>query len=187
MQAILPIALHFVYFFNCKMTNYFKLFNIGESFIVNAAELKRQFLLLSKQYHPDFFVAASDSEKEEALQLSASINKAYKILSNVNSTIEYVLALNGILEKDEKYNLPQDFLMEMMEINEQLIDAKLDNDVATLETLRTQISNLQTKIYAPIKDYIETYNENLYSQEGMLQVKEYYFKMKYLERLKESL
>jgi molecular chaperone HscB len=50
-----------------------------------------------------------------------------------------------------------------------------------------QIDVIKSEIYKPIKDYVETYNENLYSQEGLLQVKEYFFKLKYIERLKQHI
>ncbi|MFY8129288.1 MAG: Fe-S protein assembly co-chaperone HscB [Chitinophagaceae bacterium] len=169
------------------MVNYFKLFNIKEAFLINQSELKQQFLLLSKKYHPDFFVNATEDEKEEALQISAAINKGYKILSNSVSTMEYVLELNGIKEKDEKYNLPQDFLMEMMELNEQIMDAKLEQNKDVLSNCLTKIETIKDDIYKPIKTYVETYNENLYSQEGLLQVKDYFFKLKYLERLTQNI
>jgi len=36
------------------------------------------------------------------------------------------------LEEDEKYELPKDFLMEMMVLNEQLTDAKMEEDPAEI-------------------------------------------------------
>jgi molecular chaperone HscB len=167
--------------------NYFKLFGISEAFVIDQVALKQQFLLLSKKYHPDFFVNSSEIEKEEALQKIATINKGFKILSNTNETIEYVLLLNGILNPSEKYNLPNDFLLEMMELNEKIADAKFENYAVALESCKNEIETIETAIYANVKDYIEKYNESFYSQEGLLQVKEYFFKHKYVNKLKQEL
>lgn len=167
--------------------NYFQLYQIPEAFIIDKAILKQKYFELSRKFHPDFFGDATDAEKEEVLEKSSTINKAYKCFSNGDETMKYVLMMNGILNEDEKFALPKDFLIEMMDFNEAIMDAKMDNDIAKLNSLEVDIKKIETTIYAPIKEYIETYNENSYSQEGLLQVKEYYFKKKYINRIAEGL
>lgn len=166
--------------------NYFELFHIPESFLPNKTDVQQQFYRLSKQYHPDFFTQATEEEQQQALEQSALINKAYKTLTNKDLTLAYLLNLKGLLEDDEKYTLSNEFLMEVMELNEKIMEAKFEGDTTTLQYLKTQISNLEQKEYALVKNIIENYNSHT-TQEELLQVKEYYYRKKYLNRILDAL
>lgn len=116
--------------------NYFELYDIPVSFEPNQQQLKQKFYELSRKYHPDFFTQENEFEQGEALEISSLVNKAYKTFQNKDQTIKYVLQLKGLLEEEEKYQLPPDFLMEMMELNEQLTDAKMEEDPAKVSELK---------------------------------------------------
>ena len=77
--------------------------------------------------------------------------------------------------------------MEMMEINEQLTEAKMDGEPEKITYLSSVISQLSTKIYEPVKEIVEHYQEGITSEKELLQVKEYYFKKKYLNRINQQL
>lgn len=149
--------------------------------------MKQQYFQLSRKYHPDFVSNGTNDEKEEALQTSSLVNKAYKIFSNQDETIKYVLQLKNLLIEEEKFALPNDFLMEMMELNEQLMDAKMEDDKTAIANCQLLIANLQNKIYEPVKEIIESDLASDIPQEKLLQVKEYYFKKKYLSRILDSI
>jgi len=119
------------------------------------------------------------------LQISAQLNKAFKTLLQEDDTIKYVLQLKGLLEEEEKYDLPPAFLMEVLELNEQLMD--LDDDAELKGKIKIVINNLQTTIYEPVKEIIENYQEGITTEKELLQVKEYYYKKKYLNRIIEQL
>ena len=163
--------------------DYFELFNIPVSLFVDASSIKKKFYELSRKYHPDFFSNTSEEEQSEALEMSAMLNKALKVLSDPEETIKYVLQLKRLLEEEEKYQLPPDFLMDVMELNEQLMDAKMEGDEAKKTALKEQIANLQTEIYEPVKSIVEHYQEGITSEKELLQVKKYYFQKKYLARM----
>ena len=160
--------------------NYFELYNIPVSLQPDQQLVKQKFYELSRKYHPDFFSNATEEEQAEALEKSSAVNKAFKIFSNGDETIKYVLQQKSLLEEEEKYQLPPDFLMEMMELNEQA----LESDTSSI---RHQVSNIQNEIYAPVKAIIENYKDGVTTKEELLQVKEYYFKKKYLNRILEGL
>jgi molecular chaperone HscB len=119
------------------------------------------------------------------LEKSALLNRAYKTFQNPDETIKYVLQLKGLLEEEEKYELPPDFLMEVLEINEQLMDAEDDPEVKA--RLQSQVENLQSEIYEPVKEIVEHYQEGITSEKELLQVKAYYYKKKYLQRIRRQL
>jgi len=152
--------------------NYFELFGLPVGFVVDKSELARKYFELQKKYHPDFYTQETEHAQSQALELSSEVNKALKVLRNPDETIKYLLQLKGFLEEDEKYQLPPDFLMEMMELNE-----GLDGDTAT------QIAGLEKELYAGVEPILNSYRENSSPDAGLLKVKEYYYKKKYLQRI----
>ena len=152
--------------------NYFELFEIPVSLNVNAGSLPKKYFELQKKYHPDFYIQSDEAEQDEALEKSSAINKALKVLQNKESTIKYVLQLKGLLEEEEKYQLPPDFLMEVMELNE-----NLSADSATA------LDAFESDIYSGVAPIIENYDDTTITTEALLKVKEYYFKKKYLQRI----
>jgi molecular chaperone HscB len=163
--------------------NYFELFEIPVQLHVNSHELRSKFMELSRRYHPDFFTNETPERQEEALDMIALVNKAWKIFQKPEETIAYVLQLKGLLAENEKHQLDADFLMEMMEINEALTE----QDAGQLSSLTERLQHLQEQIYAPVRATIENFRDDTTSPTDLLKVKEYYFQNKYLERIKESL
>ena len=161
--------------------NHFELYEIPLSFLPDAAAVKKQFYTLSRIYHPDMFGQSGEAEQTEALEKSAQVNQAFKILSNRDAVMKYVLELKGLLEEEEKYQLDASFLMDMMELNELAIEA---DDPAQVEA---KINTLQTELYENVADIVEHYQEGVTSEKELLQVKDYYYRKKYLERIREGL
>lgn len=165
--------------------NYFELFEIPVQLKVEKTALPAKYFELSRKYHPDFFVNSTDHEKNEVLERSALLNKAFKTFQNPDDTIKYVLQLKELMQEEEKYELPPAFLMEVLEINEQLMDA--EDDPVIKEKLSSAIHTLQSEIYEPVKKIVESYQEGITTEKELLQVKEYYYKKKYLDRLRKQL
>jgi molecular chaperone HscB len=163
--------------------NYFELFEIPVSLQVDKALVRRKYFELSKKYHPDYFVNTTSEDQQNALEVSALLNKGLKTFSNLDETICYVLKLKGVLEEEEKYQLSPDFLIEMMEINEELADADENSPGPIVQKLM----NIEKELYEPVQNIIENYKEGITTQKELLQVKDYYFKKKYLQRLYQQL
>lgn len=164
--------------------NYFELFEIPVQLKVDMAPLHKKFFELSRKYHPDYFVNDKPEAQAEVLEKSALLNKAYKAFKNPDETIKYVLQQKGLLEEEEKYELPPGFLMEVLEINEQLMDAE---GQPAMSNLQLAIDNMQNEIYDPVKEIVEHYQEGTTSEKELLHVKEYYYKKKYLDRIRHQL
>jgi molecular chaperone HscB len=175
--------------------NYFELFDIPVQLKVEKAGLHAKFIALSRQYHPDYFVKDGHEKLAEVMEVSASLNKAWKIFQDPDATVKYVLQLKELLEEEEKYELPPDFLMEVLELNEQVmdldqlaVDSGLPIDIGTaVGNLQSAINHLQTEIYEPVKKIVEDYQEGVTTKEELLRVKEYYYKKKYLDRMRREL
>lgn len=166
--------------------DYFDIFGIPVQLQVDKTGLHARFIALSRQFHPDYHAQAAADAQAEALDKSALLNKAYRTFQDTDETIRYVLLNKGLMEEEEKYTLPPTFLMEVMEINEQLMDGDA-GDAATRESVEKAINSIQTEIYEPVEKIITAYQEGATSTEELLQVKEYYYKKKYLDRIRRQL
>jgi molecular chaperone HscB len=164
--------------------NFFELFNIPVQLKVNTSLLSKKFIELSRKFHPDYFINESQEAQAEALEKSAMLNKALKTFQQPDETIKYVLKEKGLLQEEEKYELPPDFLMEVMEINEELMDV---DDTEPGTGLIQKIELLENEIYTPVKKTMENYQEGITTEKELMQVKEYYYKKKYIERIKKQL
>lgn len=157
--------------------NYFELYELPVSFSPDKKEVSRKYFALQKKYHPDFFADASPTEKEKALENSAMANKAYKTFQSEDATIKYVLQQKGLLEEEEKYKLPPEFLMEVLELNELKMDGAEEAEV------QQRTRQLQHEIYATVQSVLEIKEGSEPSENDLLRVKDYYYKNRYLQRL----
>ena len=159
--------------------NYFELFEIPVSLSVDKSIISKKYFELQKKYHPDFFTNASEQEQTEVLEKSSVINRAFKTLNDDDATLKYILELKGLLTEEEKYELPPAFLMEMMDLNETL----LAEDALSIEETEQKIKHLELELYEDVKNIIESYKEDETNTEKLLQLKDYYFKKKYISRI----
>ena len=159
---------------------YFELFGLPIGFKVDTVKLRQAFMDIQRMSHPDKFAQASPDEQEIALEKSAIANKGFAILNQPEKVLPYVLETLGLLEPEEKYALQPAFLMEMMDLNEAWMDA--DAEEEKLKVIH-QVKQIQNDIYEPLKATLETADINDIPPEKLLQIKEYYYKKKYLHRI----
>uniref|UniRef100_A0A1I8HFU2 Mitochondrial inner membrane protease ATP23 homolog n=1 Tax=Macrostomum lignano TaxID=282301 RepID=A0A1I8HFU2_9PLAT len=101
---------------------------------VDLTKLATAMRQLQWQLHPDKFASASDEERSLAQQQSARVNSAYRCLADPVLRAVYLLSLRGVAMPTEEtgsgrsadggdLSLPQEFLSEMLELNEALMEA----------------------------------------------------------------
>jgi len=163
------------------------------TFHPDQVEVKSKFYELSRLYHPDRFAQTGGAELANALHMAAMNNDAYKTLRNPDATMAYILKLNNLLEDEEKYNLPPAFLMEMMDINEAISDyeAMPQNEDAQNKLVivsAVELLNEQLELWDDAtKILIQKFDDGDKGQELLLQIKDQYFRKKYLLRIKERI
>lgn len=155
------------------LPDYFALFELPVSFEVDLAELNRKYIALQKRYHPDFHAGASPEVLDEVMRRSSMLNEGLQVLRNPDSRMRYLLQLKGRLDDEEKYTLPPDFLMEMMELNEE----------EDAETRAGSIGRMQQELDAAIAPVLAAFRDGADSTYPYDRVKDYYFRKKYLRRI----
>ncbi len=170
------------------MLSYFELYGLPVSFHPDATIVKNRFYELSRKYHPDRATQGDAAAQAEALRMAALNNDAYKTLKDPYATMAYILRLNGLLEDEEKYVLPPAFLMEMMEINEALSDYEADNTNEDARQMVTTALDEQLELWQDATQLlVNRYDKGEHTKELLLQVKDQYFRKKYLLRVKERI
>jgi molecular chaperone HscB len=166
--------------------NYFDFYGVPESFKLDEALIKRKFYELSKQYHPDFYVNEDEITQREILELSTLNNKAYQTLSNPAKRLEYILKLHDLVSEGAKPQLPADFLMEMMDINERLMEA---DSVAELGAITAEVLAVESDMNEELEKLTEGYThlDDTAKESRLNDIAGIYYRQKYLLRIKESL
>jgi molecular chaperone HscB len=167
--------------------NYFEFYNIPVSFFPDQSLVRKIFYEKSKAYHPDFYVNEPEEKQEEILQLSTLNNNAFKVLSSPERCLEYVLGLHGLISEGEKYTLPQDFLMEMMEINEALMELEFEPDAQAIARIRAQVQEVQHTLDTALQNLLQHHDREPGNQALLAEAKDIYYRKKYVLRINDSL
>ena len=139
------------------MNNPFALFDLPVAFQVDSALLNERYLALQKSLHPDNFSAASAQEQRLAIQKSAEINDALRILKDPIARADSIIALNtGEQENpEEKSNNDIDFLMQQMEWRETLENIEKRKDTDELTAFTQEINQIRHAILSKLSTALD--------------------------------
>ena len=127
--------------------NYFELFDIPVSFEVDQETLSLRYRDLQRAVHPDRYANASEQEKRLSVQQAALINEAFQALKSPLPRARYLLEINGITLDDNDTRMDPMFLMEQMELREDLaaVRSKVD-PFGELNALRDRIESKEREL-----------------------------------------
>jgi len=162
--------------------NYFELFDIPVSFVVDLEKLAVSYRQLQQQVHPDKFVTSSAQERRLSIQYAARINDAYQVLKSPLKRAQYLLELNEFSTQDEDTAMDNAFLMEQMELRETLEKiSRAENPNLALDAFIKKIDGLEKNIIATLTTQFENLTENLLGQ-----INETVKKLQFINKLKEE-
>jgi molecular chaperone HscB len=163
---------------------YFEFFDIPLAFDIDLKSLRTVYLENSRKFHPDFALA-NGLDLDEALVKSSLNNKAYKTLISAELCRAYILEIKGLLGA-EKEQLPMEFLMEMMDLNERVADLQLEHSSGQVEEVLNAQEELQKSVLISLERAEKEFDK---AQEisALEKVKEFHLKHKYILRIKESI
>ncbi|WP_375436604.1 Fe-S protein assembly co-chaperone HscB [uncultured Hymenobacter sp.] len=169
-------------------TNYFEFYDLPETFQPDEAALKRRYYALSREYHPDFHATASPGRQQEILRLATLNTNAYRTLSDPDLRMAYILGQHGLLEEG-KQEMPPNFLMEVMDLNEQIMEFEFEPDLEAAKRVEDEVNALTQTLDAGIEPVLAGYPglPTDARPQALQQVRTYYLKKRYLLRIRESL
>lgn len=137
--------------------NYFLLFDLPITLPVELSQLNQKYQQLQRQYHPDNYATATDSERSTAIQKSATINAAYRTLKDPIAAAAYRVSLEGIeIDGEQQTIFDPDFLEEQFELRERLDDLEQAKDWLALDPFYDEIIVRKKHVYAELLSAIAT-------------------------------
>ena len=170
--------------------NYFAFYDLPEGFLLDEAALKARYYQLSRELHPDFHAQDTPAAQAEALRLSTLNTDAYRTLANPDARMAYLLSQHGMLEEGSTQNqLPPDFLLEVMDLNEQLMELETEPNPEATAKVNAEVTALADTLDAGIQPVLAGYPALPpdHRPAALAQVRTYYLKKRYLLRLRRQL
>ena len=119
--------------------NYFDIFGIEPAPAVDIKKISAVYFGIQRATHPDFFMQATEAEKQEALEKSSRANEGYAVFEDSQKTLEHYLNVTGTITEGEKYQLSPEFLMEMMELNDSIEEMEHQTARQEIEKMEEQM------------------------------------------------
>lgn len=143
------------------LPDYFEFFGIERKLNLDAATLRTRFYELSRELHPDRFTQAGAAERDRALERSAILNDAYRVLRDPVLRAEYVLSAAGVESGDMK-RIPPELLEDVFELSE-MLEGGAPGDY---EAARARVSAMRDAAEAEMRALFERHDagENVLPQ-----------------------
>jgi molecular chaperone HscB len=146
-------------------------------FDLDPAVIERAFFDKSKELHPDRFANAPAAERVAALSKTRALNDAYQTLKKPVPRAEYLLERAGVTIGDNE-QLDPTFLMEILELREELAEARVAKRTSEIEKL---CGVMKTRRKAAV-DSLAT----LFAKNDLAAIKEQLIVLRYLDRYLEE-
>ncbi len=166
--------------------NYFQLFDIPVSFLPDEQVIRQRYFALSKKYHPDFAATLPVAEQMLTLEHATAVNKAYQVLSHFDKRMQYILLEKGKIEIEGKFNLPPDFLMQMMELSEEAMALNMEPAPDRLRQFQEKIDNYDKQLLQGIQPKLKAWDNTSATESLLDDIRTYYYKRKYLQRIRSQ-
>ena len=154
--------------------NYFEIFGLPVAYDVDLGLLSDRFLELQKEVHPDRFASRTEQEKRLAMQWATLLNSANDTLKSPLKRAIYLLQLEGV-ELEDNPQLPPEFLMEQIELREQLED--IEESDANLD----ELDAFKKEVKAVIASIERTFANSV--ADDLLQAETLVYEMQFLNKL----
>ncbi|MFY9314876.1 MAG: Fe-S protein assembly co-chaperone HscB [Burkholderiales bacterium] len=134
-------------------SSHFELFGLAPAFALDPARLDAAYRDIQAQVHPDRYAHAGEAERRASLQMTTRVNEAYRTLKSPVRRAQYLLELNGVdVAFESNTAMPREFLMQQMELREQLEQAK---NGAELDLIARNLSVERREIESQIREKID--------------------------------
>ncbi|MFY1017982.1 co-chaperone HscB [Ectopseudomonas khazarica] len=125
---------------------HFALFDLQPSFRLDLEQLAARYRELARQVHPDRFADAGEREQRLALERSACLNEAYQVLKTPSQRARYLLAMRGPELPLEVTVQDPDFLLQQMQLREELEELQDDADLAGVAVFKRRLKTAQEQL-----------------------------------------
>ena len=163
--------------------NYFELFGLPVSYVVDMDRLATRYRELQRVMHPDRYAGASDYERRLSIQGATQVNQAHETLKDPIQRARYMLSLSGMdVSADNETTKDAAFLMEQLELREELEEARGKPDpYAAISELMRGINLRINSLIGQLAVQFETGQP-----EQLMAARETLRKMQFLQKLRDD-
>src|SRR5947209_1967176 len=129
----------------------FEVFGLDPAYALNRTALEQAYQDLQTLIHPDRYAHGSDAERRASMQMTTRVNEAYRTLKDPVQRAKHLLELHGVdVAFETNTQMPTDFLMQQLEMREELEGAVAKKNFAFLDALRRNLSKKKHGLEAEI-------------------------------------
>jgi len=154
--------------------DHFAVVGLPRTYELDVMDLERRYKEMSKKLHPDRFARADARARRASLSRSVALNEAWRTLRDPVRRGEYLLLLSGIevggeegtkrlgpqeksgksgkSGKSERLPVPQELLMEVMELRETLAEARMSNDQPAIDALAADVADRRARALSTVSE-----------------------------------
>jgi molecular chaperone HscB len=138
------------------MQSHFELFGLAPAYALEPEALDKRYREIQAQVHPDRFAHAGDAERRASMQWTTRVNEAYRNLKDPVQRGRHLLELHGVdVAFETNTQMPSDFLMQQLELREELEGATRGKDASRLDGLRSALRSEKGCLERAIGDAID--------------------------------
>lgn len=136
--------------------NYFELFGLEPNFFVDQKDLSSKLKRLLQSAHPDRHAQGGSQQQMLAMQKTTRLNDAFAVLKDPVRRAQYLLQVKKDIDttKDHTVNDPE-FLMQQLELREELDSITRQKDAAELMSFADKIEGMAEKQEAELGGLFE--------------------------------
>ena len=167
------------------MTDYFELFGIPRTLNLSQDTLQTRYYELSRELHPDRFMRKPEAERQRALDLSSTLNDAYRTLKDPVKRAQYLLAQEGFeIAEQRSKDVPPELLEEVFELNMALEEMRGGDDSARpqLEAAGKNFGAMLDDAGEQLQRLFEQY-DSTHSHDTLAQIRGVLNRRKYIQNL----
>ncbi|MEN3333899.1 MAG: molecular chaperone HscB [Blastocatellia bacterium] len=158
--------------------DYFSFFGLPRKLRLDESALETTFYALSRQLHPDYFMNASEAERQASVERASRLNDAHRTLRDRTARAGYLLGLAGYKEAEKK--APPDLLEEVFELNMQIEELKAAKQMSdedevqearaaleeALDGLKDKLKDIDARLFASFADWDALVDRGAEEREG---------------------
>ena len=137
--------------------DHFQVLGLASAYAVDLAAIEAAYKRLSRQVHPDRFATADPRARRASTSRTVQLNDAWRTLRDPVRRAEYMLSRAGVDVggQDSDKKVPPAFLMEILELNEELREAQDAGDADKVASLTASMRRRAAETMATIASALE--------------------------------
>jgi molecular chaperone HscB len=156
----------------------FGLLGLPARFDLDPKLIEQAFFDKSKELHPDRFASAPAAERVVALSRSRALNDAYQQIKKPVPRAEYLLSRAGVSIGENERIADAGFLMEILEMREELAEARVAKRTSEVEKLCADMTARRKAVVDSLSP--------LFDKNDLPAIKEQLIVLRYLDRYLEE-